>query len=868
MAYSADDSGQALQQKLHKQLTFLLIDKEDFIKFNQDIQKAIDQAKGFIGEGYTYLDHKLGDFYCAIEDRKNAESCYRQIMQKKNHLGVFRLIDLYNQHEEDPPMEICNQFFYLINRIFQKSEVTTTSIKTWLAGNKEKGIPEILLAWKYALEMGEIHKFRSRCAEVSLNAPMKDIFDKKTEYLQIPSLLELAIKKGIAPKNLFRLGVYLEERENYTEAAKFYLIAANAGQDYAENQLALLYHNNKILLESEYKEFIIAFYNNNKTIALYSFGHTLELAENFEEAAEWYRKEINAGKNTFVMWLVSLLINQHMPMSEEDKTLFKNQAETGNFLIMLYLGTLLENQKKFKEAEQWYKKAIEAGKGIVIGENGVDTVASVAEEQLIKLQKERKQRDKNIVSTVPKITPEEQKKLQDELLDEEDKISSRSVKKSNKKLTKPKASSSIQIIPYPKNDPNEARKLEELRRNAQKEAHKAEKARKAEEARKAEVARLAAIEKEAVRRAAEQEAHKAEKARKAEEDAARIAAEIELARIVEQARLVVEIEEARKTEEARKAREENRITFLLQKASLLMNGSPSEQEEALNQFLEISNDGLTPLHAKANLFAAQLLVNKNDKNSTNKALKLLAIAEILGDSKVSRFASYAIGMILKNQLLSDTSLIFPPVKHSHEQMIFTYFNKAAGLGHHKSMYEIGLMLKNGYNDETSGNRLDKALAFFSRAMQLNHLPSAYEAASIIRSGTPTQVPNAQLADQIIVKSKIISMYQPIQKMIGATISAPIEFSNAAYTAGLIYAGLHWPNFPNAYDDDKAFRAFQLGAQLGHEDSQFEYALRLFSGTPAQQNEAEFLLTKLGKVGHHTAPYLKSLKEKMQAIRQR
>ena len=109
------------------------------------------------------------------------------------------------------------------------------------------------------------------------------------------------------------------------------------------------------------------------------------------------------------------------------------------------------------------------------------------------------------------------------------------------------------------------------------------------------------------------------------------------------------------------------------------------------------------------------------------------------------------------------------------------------------------------------------------------------------------------------------MYQQIQKMIGATVSAPIKLSNAAYTTGLIHAGLHWPNFPNAYDEDKAFLAFQLGAQLGDKDSQFEYALRLFSGTPSQQQEAERLLNE---TGYHTAPYLETLKEKMQVISQR
>ena len=111
------------------------------------------------------------------------------------------------------------------------------------------------------------------------------------------------------------------------------------------------------------------------------------------------------------------------------------------------------------------------------------------------------------------------------------------------------------------------------------------------------------------------------------------------------------------------------------------------------------------------------------------------------------------------------------------------------------------------------------------------------------------------------------MCRQIQALIGESVLFSEKDGDIAYTTGLIHAGLHWPNFPNAHDDDKAFHAFQLGAELGHKDSQFEYALHLFSGTPNQQQQAKALLLSLDEKTYHTAHYLKSLKEKMQATRQ-
>jgi hypothetical protein len=140
----------------------------------------------------------------------------------------------------------------------------------------------------------------------------------------------------------------------------------------------------------------------------------------------------------------------------------------------------------------------------------------------------------------------------------------------------------------------------------------------------------------------------------------------------------------------------------------------------------------------------------------------------------------------------------------------------------------------------------------------------------IKLGTPIRVPNLPLSAELhqqAVSAEINTIRRQIQALIGEDILLSKKDGDIAYKAGLIYAGLHWPNFPNTYDDDKAFRAFQLGAELGHEDSQFEYALRLFSGTLNQQQQAKALLLSLDEKTYHTAPYLKTLKEKMQKTAQ-
>jgi hypothetical protein len=65
-------------------------------------------------------------------------------------------------------------------------------------------------------------------------------------------------------------------------------------------------------------------------------------------------------------------------------------------------------------------------------------------------------------------------------------------------------------------------------------------------------------------------------------------------------------------------------------------------------------------------------------------------------------------------------------------------------------------------------------------------------------------PNPPLATELhqqAVSAEINTMRRQIQALIGKGILLSKKDGDIAYKAGLIYAGLHWPNFPNAYDDD-------------------------------------------------------------------
>ncbi len=371
-----------------------------------------------------------------------------------------------------------------------------------------------------------------------------------------------------------------------------------------------------------------------------------------------------------------------------------------------------------------------------------------------------------------------------------------------------------------------------------------------EAARQAEVARLAA-EKETARLKAEQEAaRQAEVARFAtEKETARLRAEQEAARQAEVARLAAEKEAARQAEDE-----------MFAKALTLKEYNA---KQALNMFLDISRLGLDSLHVNAMKEAAIILRNQNN---FSESLKLFRMIEILGDSELSRDASYSVGCLLTNNF-------------SQYDLAYSVFKRASDLGHVKAHYAAAMILLHKKNVAGVNNPLDLSISLLQTAASFGHVDALLQLSYVIANATETEKARPELAirylkryeealellniDSEKLHTEAIKLIQvdknTVEGLKKLDRAADLGDAKSAYVAGLIRAGLYWPNFPKAYDHDKALKSFERGVELGDEECKFELALMI---SKVDKDRSVKLLKELLDSGNlSVAPYLKAVVQK-------
>lgn len=165
---------------------------------------------------------------------------------------------------------------------------------------------------------------------------------------------------------------YYKEK-NFQEALKNYLIAANAGDDYAQNWVGWMYKNAEGV-EQNYMEaykWNMKSAENGNGYAMNSLGIMCENGQgvevNLPKAVEWYRKAANVGNsngeyNLGRMYQDGRGVTKNIILAKQwfEKAAAQNNSDAQNSLgIIYYDGDGIA--KDYAKAMEWYRKAADQG---------------------------------------------------------------------------------------------------------------------------------------------------------------------------------------------------------------------------------------------------------------------------------------------------------------------------------------------------------------------------------------------------------------------------------------------------------------------------------------------------------------------------
>ena len=165
---------------------------------------------------------------------------------------------------------------------------------------------------------------------------------------------------------------YYKEK-NFQEALKNYLIAANAGDDYAQNWVGWMYQYAEGVernYEGAYRWHLKAAENGN-VYSMNSLGILFEKGQgvevNLSKAVEWYRKAANTG-NVYGQYNLGRMYENGRGVTKSivlAKQWYEKAAAQNNDDAQNSLGTIYYNgegvTKDYAKAMEWYRKAADQG---------------------------------------------------------------------------------------------------------------------------------------------------------------------------------------------------------------------------------------------------------------------------------------------------------------------------------------------------------------------------------------------------------------------------------------------------------------------------------------------------------------------------
>ena len=159
---------------------------------------------------------------------------------------------------------------------------------------------------------------------------------------------------------LNRLGVLYDNKENYSEAEKWYLKAIEKGNYNAISNLAYVYFE-----KGEYEK-AIKYYKEYQKIAdntdnYYWIAAAYDNLEDYKNAKEWFLKSIKFDKDGYSEERLGIIYAKEGNQKEALKW-YSAAIEKGNLWAYESLAALYISMGDYKTAEKWVRKGLEMAK--------------------------------------------------------------------------------------------------------------------------------------------------------------------------------------------------------------------------------------------------------------------------------------------------------------------------------------------------------------------------------------------------------------------------------------------------------------------------------------------------------------------------
>jgi len=159
---------------------------------------------------------------------------------------------------------------------------------------------------------------------------------------------------------LNRLGVLYDNKENYSEAEKWYLKAIEKGNYNAISNLAYIYFE-----KGEYEK-AIKYYKEYQKIAdntdnYYWIAAAYDELEDYKNAKEWFLKSIKFDKDGYSEERLGIIYAKEGNQKEALKW-YSAAIEKGNLWAYESLAALYISMGDYKTADKWVRKGLEMAK--------------------------------------------------------------------------------------------------------------------------------------------------------------------------------------------------------------------------------------------------------------------------------------------------------------------------------------------------------------------------------------------------------------------------------------------------------------------------------------------------------------------------
>ena len=196
--------------------------------------------------------------------------------------------------------------------------------------------------------------------KVKLEKQIDEAYEKDDEKKLLPLVTKYVNEFPNNANYLNRLGLLYDNKENYSEAEKWFLKAIEKGNYNAISNLAYVYYEKK-----EYEK-AIQYYREYQKIAddinnYYWIAASYYELKDYKDAKEWCLKSAKFDKNGYSENSLGIIYDEEGNQKEALKW-YQTSAQKGNLWAYDNLATFYVDLEDYINAEKWAKKGLEMAK--------------------------------------------------------------------------------------------------------------------------------------------------------------------------------------------------------------------------------------------------------------------------------------------------------------------------------------------------------------------------------------------------------------------------------------------------------------------------------------------------------------------------